>query len=211
MRLIGMLDSPYVRRVAISLDVLGVEFTHEAVSVFSTFEEFKKINPVVKAPTLILDNSEVLMDSSLILQFIEWSIPKANSLWSDKVSQLAHQFRAVSLAMAACDKAVQFVYETQLKPASAQHAPWLARVNEQIASALSLLELEISRRQDDFGHRLNQENITSAVTWHFIHSMLPGITRQGNYPELERLSESMEATAVFIKYSAGGPGVKAQD
>ena len=35
MKLIGMLDSPYVRRVAVCLDVLGVPFEHEAVSVFS--------------------------------------------------------------------------------------------------------------------------------------------------------------------------------
>jgi glutathione S-transferase len=60
MRLIGMLDSPYVRRVAISLEHLGVPFEHEAVSVFSTFEEFRGINPVVKAPTLVCDDGEVL-------------------------------------------------------------------------------------------------------------------------------------------------------
>jgi hypothetical protein len=32
MRLIGMLDSPFVRRVAVTLEVLGVPFEHEAVS-----------------------------------------------------------------------------------------------------------------------------------------------------------------------------------
>jgi glutathione S-transferase len=32
MRLIGMLDSPFVRRVAVALEVLGVPFEQEAVS-----------------------------------------------------------------------------------------------------------------------------------------------------------------------------------
>ena len=36
---------PYVRRTVISLETPGVRFTHEAVSVFSTFEMFKAINP----------------------------------------------------------------------------------------------------------------------------------------------------------------------
>jgi glutathione S-transferase len=40
-----MLDSPYVRRVAISLEILGVPFNHEPVSVFSTVEKFKSIRP----------------------------------------------------------------------------------------------------------------------------------------------------------------------
>lgn len=69
MKLVGMLDSPYVRRVAISLDLYGVEFEHQALSVFTTYDEFARINPVVKAPSLVLDDSTVLMDSSLILDY----------------------------------------------------------------------------------------------------------------------------------------------
>lgn len=70
-KLIGMMDSPYVRRVAISLELYGVEFESEPLSVFSTFEAFSRINPVVKAPTLILENEIRLMDSSLILHYFE--------------------------------------------------------------------------------------------------------------------------------------------
>ena len=53
MKLIGMLDSPYVRRVAVSLQLLGLRFKHEPVSVFRHFDKFQAINPVIKAPTLI--------------------------------------------------------------------------------------------------------------------------------------------------------------
>ena len=38
MQLIGMLDSPYVRRVAVSLKVLGLAFDLDQVSVFRQFE-----------------------------------------------------------------------------------------------------------------------------------------------------------------------------
>lgn len=47
MKLVGMLDSPYVRRVAISLEAMGVPFEHAALSVFSDYEAFGAINPVV--------------------------------------------------------------------------------------------------------------------------------------------------------------------
>src|SRR5207237_6777612 len=62
MQLIGMLDSPYVRRVAVSLQLLGVRFQHQSLSVFRTYTEFQKINPVVKAPTVVCDDGTVLMD-----------------------------------------------------------------------------------------------------------------------------------------------------
>lgn len=71
MQLIGMLDSPFVRRVAISAQLLGLPFEHRPLSVFRNFEEFRQINPAVKAPTLICEDGTVLMESSLILQYLE--------------------------------------------------------------------------------------------------------------------------------------------
>ena len=38
MQLIGMMDSPYVRRVAIALHVLGIPFEHRSVSVFGQYD-----------------------------------------------------------------------------------------------------------------------------------------------------------------------------
>src|SRR5262245_45165972 len=71
MRLIGMMDSPYVRRVAVSLKCLGLPLVHEPVSVFRHYDRFAAINPVVKAPTLVTDDSVVLMESTLILEHAE--------------------------------------------------------------------------------------------------------------------------------------------
>ena len=70
MELIGMLDSPYVRRTAISLRLLGIPFTHRSLSVFRHFDEFEQINPLVKAPTLVLDDGSLLTESNLI---IDWA------------------------------------------------------------------------------------------------------------------------------------------
>ncbi|MEM9163600.1 MAG: glutathione S-transferase N-terminal domain-containing protein, partial [Cyanobacteria bacterium P01_F01_bin.4] len=66
MQLIGMLDSPYVRRVAISLKRLGIPYEHKPLSVFRDFEDFSQINPLVKAPTLVCDDGTMLLDSTLI-------------------------------------------------------------------------------------------------------------------------------------------------
>ena len=76
MQLIGMLDSPYVRRVAVSLKVLGLPFDLDQVSVFRHFEKFAGINPVVKAPSFVTDDGVVLMDSGLILEHIAEIAPR---------------------------------------------------------------------------------------------------------------------------------------
>src|SRR5271170_6555819 len=104
MQLIGMLDSPYVRRVAISLRCLGIPFEHQSVSVFSTFEQFRKINPVVKAPTLICDDGEVLMESTLILEYAEALAAPGRSLMPAGIAERQHALRILGLALAACEK-----------------------------------------------------------------------------------------------------------
>ncbi len=99
MRLIGMLDSPYVRRIAVCLQLLGLRFEHRPLSVFRTFDEFRAINPVVKAPTLVCDDGTVLMDSSVILQYAQ--ALAGRSLLSSDHGELTSQLRVVGLALAA--------------------------------------------------------------------------------------------------------------
>ncbi len=205
MRLIGMLDSPYVRRTAISLEALGVTFRHEAVSVFSTFEKFKAINPVVKAPSLVCDDGVVIMDSSLILQYIEGTHTK--SLWPSDPNERHHDYRAVSLALAACDKSVQIVYERNLRPKEAQYEPWMERVIGQLLAAYDGLENEVQARKPAFANAHMQASISAAVAWQFTQSMLAAIVPAAKHTGLVELSQRMEATPEFRKYPPDGPGV----
>lgn len=207
MKLIGMLDSPYVRRVAVSLECLGIAFEHDAKSVFTTYDEFKHINPVVKAPTLVCDDGEVLMDSSLILQFIEMSAANGKSLWPKTPKELQHDFRAVSLALAACDKGVQLIYECNLRPESARYEPWLSRVKEQINAALEGLENEIEKRADAFAN-LTQASIAAAITWQFMEAQVGQVMKLGDHPNLSLLSKNMEQLPQLQKYQPVGPGVQ---
>jgi len=202
-----MLDSPYVRRVAISLEILGVPFKHEAVSVFSTFERFQSINPVVKAPTLVCEDGEILMDSSLILQFVEATAAQGRSLWSSDPLELQHEFRAVSLSLAACEKSVQIVYERNLRPKEAQYEPLMGRVTGQLLAAYAALEHEVQLRPAMFAAPHKQPSIAAAVVWQFTQSMLASVVPASNHRSLVNLSERLEQTSEFQKYPPVGPGV----
>lgn len=209
MILIGMLDSPYVRRVAITLEMLGVQFEHQAISVFATFEKFQNINPVVKAPTLVCDDGEIIMDSSLILQFVEATESNPVSLWAKVPADLQHEFRVISLALAACEKSVQLVYERSLRPPSAQYEPWIKRVSGQLSAAYAALEQEIQSRPQTFQEIRTHQSITTAVVWQFTQSMLSDQVPAVNYPGLVNLSQRMEAQPEFLRYPPSGPGVPA--
>lgn len=208
MKLYGMLDSPFVRRVAVSLELLNIPFEHIAISVFKNYAEFKQVNPVVKAPSFRADDGTVFSDSSLILHYIETRYQCHDKLWpQDSPDAFSLDMRAVSLGLVACEKCAQFIYEKNLRPAEYQYQPWLQRVKEQLEHALTGLEAELAQRPGAFNVALRQATITAAITWQFVHAFLPDLADPAKYPSLAALSTKMEATEVYRKYPPVGPGV----
>jgi glutathione S-transferase len=202
MKLIGMLDSPYVRRVAICLKLLKLEFQYLPLSVFSTFDEFQRINPVVKAPTLVLDDGQVLMDSSLILEYLS-SLSAERCLWPADAGARARAVRLTGLALAGCEKAVQVVYEHNLRPAEKLHQPWLDRVYSQLAAAFSQLEQALREQPlSTDPAQLGLAEVSIAVAWSFRQLMTPHLVDAADYPEVAAYTAALERLPVFAQTPA---------
>jgi glutathione S-transferase len=199
MQLIGMLDSPYVRRVAICLKLLGLDFEHRSISVFSGFEEFRKLNPVVKAPTLILNDGQSLMDSTLILDYVTSIAGSTDTSTPDRADDRLRATRLTGLALAACDKTVQIVYERNLRPVEKQHEPWVDRVSVQLLAAYAGLEAEVALlgALPLDADRLGQAGVTVAVAWRFTQMMVPKIVIAAEYPNLQAFSAFAEQQPAF--------------
>ena len=201
MQLIGMMDSPFVRRVAVSMAVLGIAFEHRSVSVFRHFDEFRQINPTVKAPTFIDDDGTQLIDSTLILDYLDLRVAPESRLMPSALAERRRALHLIGFALAACEKTVQIVYEQNLRPQEKQHAPWLERLQTQLAAAYDTLEHDVAKLGVDAwlcGDRLMQPDITVAVAWRFTQYAIAGAVEPGRYPGLAALSQRAEALPVFV-------------
>lgn len=198
MRLVGMLDSPYVRRVAISLQLLGLRFEHDPLSVFRNFDEFRRINPVVKAPTLVCDDGQILMDSTLIVDYAESVPSKRRSLMpADPAGRLA-VLQTVGLALAACEKAVQLIYERALRPPEKRHQPWIDRVTGQLFAACAELESQlVTRPPPAASETIDQAGVCAAVAWQFVGSSLPESIAAADFPAWHDYSNRAELLPEF--------------
>lgn len=197
MQLVGMLDSPYVRRTAVSLRLLGVPFEHRSISVFSTFEQFRAINPVVKAPTLVCDDGSVLMDSTLIVDHAQ--ALSGRSLAPSAPAQRLRDLRLTGLALAACEKTVQIVYERKLRPAEKLHQPWMDRVQGQLAAAYSALERElVAQPLPASEEAMTQAGVSTAVAWAFTQLLTPDAISPRDFPALAAYSAQAESLPVFL-------------
>ncbi|WP_321814542.1 MULTISPECIES: glutathione S-transferase [unclassified Paraburkholderia] len=199
MQLIGMMDSPYVRRVAIALHVLEMPFEHRSLSVFGQYDEFAQINPVVKAPTFVDDDGTVLIDSTLILDYLDHKVPAARRLLPQETQERTFALRVNGFALAAMEKTVQQVYERRLRPEERQHEPWFARVNAQMHAAWAVLDKLLTGREGWLcAGRITQADITAAVAWRFTQFVLPDSVDPARYPAVAALSLRAEALPAFV-------------
>lgn len=201
MQLIGVPNSPYFRRTAISLELLGVPFEVVPLSPFMDVQALGTVNPVMKVPTLVCDNGEQIMDSSLIVQYAEAALANGQSLWPTDAAQLQTDFRVVSLALAALEKCLQIIYETRLRPEDTRHAPWLDRIQGQCRAAFTSLEQAIVDQVARYETGSCQAGITSAVAWSFAAKSVGDDFNAHLYPLLAEFSGRMELTPVFKKYA----------
>ncbi len=197
MRLIGMLDSPYVRRTALTLAALDIPFVHEPLSVFRHYDAFAAINPVVKAPTAVTDDGVVLLDSTLIIDYALKALAGGRVLGPVGPGFAVHDVRLTGLGLAACEKAVQIVYERQLRPVEKRHQPWLDRVAGQLRAALSAIEAEIGGAGWLLGPPPSEAGITLVVAGTFIAALVPDVVSLDDYPRLAALTAAAEKTELF--------------
>jgi glutathione S-transferase len=199
MQLVGMLDSPFVRRVAISMQCLGIEYDHRPLSIFKTYDEFRSVNPLVKVPTLICDEGEMLVESTLIIDYLESMAGK--SLLPGNIDDRRQALQLIGVALVAAEKVAQRIYELKVRPEEYQYEPWLDRINEQLVSALDQLEESVAKNSGEswlLGDALSQVEITLAVVWRFVVNAAPQIAAAKPRPALAAFGTRAELLPEFI-------------
>ena len=197
MKLIGYMDSPYVRRVAVMAQFFGVEYEHVEMSVFRDFEAFRKINPLVKVPTWVCDDGQVLIESGLIIDYLESSTGSDKLMPSDEAGYI-RALNIIGTAMVANEKLVQLVYEIKHRPEDKQHEPFIERLQTQLNGALERLESETRDANEwIFGKQVFEPDITTAIAWRFSQLQFPDRAPAGKYPGLVALSARAEALDEF--------------
>jgi hypothetical protein len=106
-------------------------------------------------------------------------------------------------------KLVGMLDSPYVRPVDKQHAPWLERIQGQLMAACRGLEQAVSALPPLTTERpLMQTDITPAVAWQFIQSMLAAQVPERDYPALTALSRTAEARPEFLRYPPDGPGVQ---
>src|SRR3954453_17875125 len=138
MFLIGQYDFPLVRRVAIALRLYGLAFEHKPWSTFGDADKIAPYNPLRRVPTLVLDDGEALIESTVILDYLDELVGPEKAMLPRSGAERRRHLRICALASGLGDKSVSLLYERVLR--KEQLALWVERCQAQIADVLKGLE-----------------------------------------------------------------------
>lgn len=198
MLLIGMFDSPFVRRVAVSLKRLAIPFEHADWSVGADHARIRKYSPLGRVPTLVLEDGTALTDSSAILDYLDCEVGPDRALVPLSGTARREVTQLVALALGAAEKGREQIYERVFRPAEKRHEPYVERCRSQMHGALGELEQWRARHSGTWiaGERLTQADVTITCCWTFLIDSV-GL-ESGAYGNLATLAARCEALPEFV-------------
>jgi glutathione S-transferase len=196
MKLIGQLDSPFVRRAAVALIHYGFRFEFAMLSVFSDFEAILRMNPLGRVPFLLLDDGNCLFDSESIVDFGESQAPVDRRLMPATSADYRKVLQVESVAVGLMEKAVALRLETVHRGSAIRDVPWIERLERQITSGLEWLE-QIPASPWLHGASFTRADVSTAIAFTNLRKKFSELVPLGKYPGLEAHCERAESLQVF--------------
>jgi glutathione S-transferase len=200
MLLIGMFDSPFVRRVAITMKLLDLRFEHANWSVGRDFERIREYNPLGRVPTLVTAGNERLFESSAILDYLDELVGPERALLPAAGPDRRQALNLMAMATGAAEKGVLQHYEGAFRPESKRHQPWLDRLRLQMCASLAAIDRYMGERglaQWLVGKRMSQADITVVCAFTFLNDSLRVGADAVRFQSLATLAARCEAMPAF--------------
>ena len=197
MILIGQYDSPFVRRVAIAMRLYGFAYEHRTWSTFGDADKLAAYNPLRRVPTLVLDDGEALIESFVILDYLDERAGPAKALIAPNGEARRKALKVCALATGLADKGVSLLYERILHKDTSD--VWVARCRAQVSGVLDVLEQDRTTRPTTywFGDAITHADIAVACALRFVREAHAGVFDEARYPALAAHAARCEALPPF--------------
>jgi glutathione S-transferase len=135
--------SPFVRKVSIAADVLGLdrEIAIELADPVDPNDTVRQQNPLGKIPALVLEDGTVLFDSRVILEYLDHRAGGGRIIPNEAAARFA-ALRLQALADGLMDASILLVYEGRWRPAEKHEPKWVEHQAGKVARTLAALEAD---------------------------------------------------------------------
>jgi glutathione S-transferase len=136
----GLMDSPFVRRVAVALCHYRMDWERRPLSVFRDFTALQRVSPLGRAPVLALANGRLLADSRSILEWLDEEVAPELRLTPADDGLRLDMLEIEAVALGAAEKAVEHSGERLRR--AVPDVSRIGRLEAQLGAALDWLDAQ---------------------------------------------------------------------
>jgi glutathione S-transferase len=152
-------------------------------------------NPLGKIPILLLDDGEVIHDSSVIVQYLEVVFPEPALLPGDPMMRLEHRKIEV-LADGICDAVVLIALEGNREPAL-RSTDWVTRQKAKTDAGLACLSELLGERAWFVDDAMGIADVAVACALGYLGVRAGKLEWRNRHPNLSAFSDRMEERPSF--------------
>ncbi|MBM09844.1 MAG: glutathione S-transferase [Magnetovibrio sp.] len=195
MKLIIATPSPFARKVRIVLREKAIQFEEQVDGPWNPNSIVSKINPLGKVPVLVLDDGEMIYDSSVIIEYLE-TLRYEPALIPLDANQRIKVRQIEVLADGIADAAVLITLEKH-RIEKIQSLDWINRQQTKIDAGIAALSKQLGRSLLFCDDALSIADIATACTLGYLDLRFPDYDWRSNARNLANLTTSMEKRGSF--------------
>ena len=198
MKLLGALSSPYVRKVRIVMAEKKLDYQLVLEDVWNS-DAIQKANPLGKVPCLVMEGSEAVFDSRVIVEYLDTLSPVQRLIPAS-----GRERAEVRTWEALADGTIDACLEARLEQtwsgrSDAQRSPaWIARQMGKVDAAIIAMSKGLGDKPFAAGIHFSLADIAVGCALGYLDFRFAQIDWRTPHPNLARLAEKLAQRQSFI-------------
>jgi len=198
MKLIGSASSPYVRKVRVVMAEKKLEYDLVLENVWSVETLIGESNPLGKVPCLVMEGSEALHDSRVIVEYLDTLSPVGKlipSVGRERAEVKTWEALADGLLDASLLARLEATWAGRSDAERSQ--AWIDRQLGKVQAALRAMSQGLADKSYCVGIHLSLADIAVGCALGYLDFRFPQIDWRSPYPNLTKLHEKLMQRASF--------------
>jgi glutathione S-transferase len=193
--LAGQLPSPFVRKICIVLAEKRIDFQMRIDGPSRPDSRIPEYNPLGKIPVLLLEDSEPLFDSRVIVEYVEGIKPDPR-LIPEGFAERIQVRRWEALADGTCDAAVAITAENR-RPENERSPSFIRKQIGKLERAIAEMARLLGNRPHCSGSAISLADLAAGVALAYVDYRIPELSWRSEHAPLAHFSDALQERSSF--------------
>ncbi len=199
MKLIGSSSSPYVRKVRVVMAEKKLDYQYVTENVWSADTRISESNPLGKVPCLVMEGSEALFDSRVIVEYLDTLSPVGKlipSVGRERAEVKTWEALADGVLDAAVGARMEATWDGRTEAQRSQ--AWIDRQVGKVEASLKAMSKGLGDKPFCAGIHLSLADIAVGCALGYLEFRFGHIAWRESYANLARLQDKLMTRHSFI-------------